>query len=349
MRVINKNIYIKSGLMKNKVLLNTLMRLDNTVIITDNLVPNVYVENLRAIFHNKEIEVIKLSAGEDNKNLLAIEAIVANLLCCKLDRFSTIIALGGGVVGDLTGFAAAIYMRGINWIQIPTTLIAQVDSAYGGKTGCNYRGKKNVLGAFHFPKLVLVDPEYLKTLSNREYTAGLAEVVKYGMACDKDFFEWIETNKISIKNRDSLMLQKLVISCCEIKMRFVTLDPLDQKERMVLNFGHSFGHALEAATSFSHYLHGEAVAIGMLLAARLAVRIGMLERDILGRLQNLLEYFELPTECLLINVLCDYISCDKKNYGNILNLILPYALGKVKVVSEISIKSLEGLLQSYVE
>lgn len=349
MRVINNNIYIESGLMKNYDFLNTIMQLDNTVIITDSLVPNVYVENLRGIFCNKNVEVIKISSGEDNKNLLAVEIIIRNLLGYKLDRFSTIIALGGGIVGDLAGFAAGIYMRGINWIQIPTTLIAQVDSAYGGKTACNYQSKKNVLGVFHFPKLILVDPEYLRTLSDREYISGLAEVIKYGMACDKDFFEWIEANKIYIKDRDSAVLQTLVASCCEIKTGIVALDPLDLNERRALNFGHSFGHALEAATSFSCYLHGEAVAIGMLLAARLAVRIGMLEQDVLDRLYNLLEYFELPTECEFVSVLHGYIGGDKKNYGDTINLILPYALGKVKVVSEISIKSLEGLLQSYGE
>lgn len=349
MRVVNNNIYIEAGLMKNKSFLATILQLDNIIIITDNLVPNVYVENLQAIFHNKNIEVVKLQTGEDNKNFLAIETIIARLLHCKIDRFSTILALGGGVVGDLAGFAAAIYMRGINWIQIPTTLIAQVDSAYGGKTGCNYQGKKNLLGAFHFPAAVLVDPEYLQTLSAREYISGLAEVIKYGMACDKDFFEWLEANKISIKKRDLLVLQKLVVTCCEIKTNIVARDPRDQNERMILNFGHSFGHALESATSFSLYLHGEAVAIGMLLATRLAVRIGMLEQSVLGRLHNLLEYFELPTECLSINMLFDYIGGDKKNQGDILNLILPYALGKVKIVSGISIKSLEGLLQSYVE
>jgi 3-dehydroquinate synthase len=349
MRVINHNIYIESGLMKNKVFLADILSLDNVVIVTDNLVPNVYVEHLCAVFYNKNIEVIKLPPGEDNKNFLAIETLIAAFIRCKVDRFATLIALGGGVVGDLTGFAAAIYMRGIDWIQIPTTLIAQVDSAYGGKTGCNYQGKKNLLGAFHFPKTILVDPEYLKTLSNREYLSGLAEVVKYGMACDKDFFAWLEANKISIKNRDAAVLQELVAVCCEIKTNIVALDPRDQKERMVLNFGHSFGHALEAATSFSVYLHGEAVAIGMLLATRLAVRIGMLERSILGRLHNLLEYFELPTECASTNMLCDYIGGDKKNRGDTLNLILPYALGRVKMVSEINIKNLEGLLQSYVE
>lgn len=348
MKVINSNIYIETGLMKNRGFLSTL-QFNNIVIITDTLVPNVYVENLCAAFPDKNVEVVKLQSGEDHKNLLAIETIISRLVLCKLDRFSTIIALGGGVVGDLAGFAAAIYMRGINWIQIPTTLIAQVDSAYGGKTACNYQGKKNLLGAFHFPTKVLVDPEYLQTLPVREYIAGLAEVVKYGMACDKNFFEWIEINKINIKNRDLSVLQKLVETCCEIKTNVVARDPRDQNERMVLNFGHSFGHALESATSFSVYLHGEAVAVGMLLATSLAVRIGMLGQDVLERLQNLLEYFELPTECLPINVLCDYIGSDKKNQGDKLNLILPYELGKVKIVSGISIKNLEDLLQSYVE
>ncbi len=349
MRVINNNIYIKSGLMQNKAFLNSMLDLDNIVIITDNLVPDVYIENLRATFFNKNVEVVKLSAGEENKNFAAVETILQAFVHCKMDRFSTIIALGGGVVGDLAGFAAAIYMRGINWIQIPTTLIAQVDSAYGGKTGCNYQGKKNLLGAFHFPSAVIVDPEYLKTLSMREFISGLAEVVKYGMACDKDFFEWIESNKVNIKNRNLSVLQKVAETCCEIKTNLVARDPNDHNERMILNFGHSFGHAIESATCFSLYLHGEAVSIGMLLAARLAVRIGMMEQSVLDRLYNLIEYFELPTECSSINRLCDYICGDKKNRGDTLNLILPCALGKVKVVSEISIKNLEDLLQSYVE
>jgi 3-dehydroquinate synthase len=349
MKVINKNIYIKSGLMLNKQLLNTLMQTENLLIITDDLVPNSHIETLLSALSNKIVNVIKLPAGEGNKNFSAIEMITEAFLSCKIDRFSTIIALGGGVVGDLAGFAAAIYMRGINWIQIPTTLIAQVDSAYGGKTACNYQDKKNLLGAFHFPTATIVDPDFLKTLPKREYNSGLAEVIKYGMACDKDFFEWIEVNKASIKNRDAAILEKLIQVCCEIKTSIVALDPTDQNERMVLNFGHTFGHALEAATAFSRYLHGEAVSIGMLLAARLAVRIDMLERSVLGRLHNLLGYFELPTECMPINMLSDYMGGDKKNRGSMLNLILPCALGKVKVVSEINIKCLEGLMQSYVE
>jgi len=348
MKIIN-NVYIETGLMKNTPILANMLQLDSVIIITDNLVPSLYVENLRAMFDTKFVEVIELQSGEENKNFLAIETILAGFIRCKVSRFSTIIALGGGVVGDLAGFAAAIYMRGINWIQIPTTLIAQVDSAYGGKTGCNYHGKKNLLGAFHFPQLVLVDPEYIQSLATKEYISGLAEVVKYGVACDKDFFEWLEVNKLSIKNRDPSVLQTLVTTCCEIKTNIVAMDPRDQNERMALNFGHSFGHALEAATSFSDYLHGEAVAIGMLLATRLAVRMGMLERGILDRLRNLLEYFELPTMGLPFSVLIDYMGDDKKNHADRLNLILPYALGKVKVVSLINIESLEGLMQSYVE
>lgn len=349
MKVINGNIFIDSGLMNNRALLSEILRSEKILVVTDNLVPSLYVENLYAVCQSKNIEIIKLQAGEHNKNFLAIEKILACLMSARANRLSTIIALGGGVVGDLAGFAAAIYMRGINWIQIPTTLIAQVDSAYGGKTACNYQDKKNVLGAFHFPKAVLVDPEYVQTLSSREYNSGLAEVVKYGVACDKGFFEWLELNKYDIKNRNSYVLQALVETCCEIKTNIVIRDPKDQNERMILNFGHSFGHALEAATSFSVYLHGEAVSIGMLLATLLAVRIGILERNVLDRLRELLEYFELPITGLPINVLYDYMVNDKKNHDYTLKLILPYALGKVKLVADISREYLEDLLQSYAE
>lgn len=348
MKIIN-NIYIQSGLMANKKLLATIVNLNNIVIITDDLVPKKYVENLYYIFDNAAIELIMLNAGESNKNLLAIESIINKLITFKSNKAATIIALGGGVVGDLAGFAAAIYMRGINWIQIPTTMIAQVDSAYGGKTGCNYKNNKNLLGAFYDPKIVLVDPQYLQSLSMREYTAGLAEVIKYGMACDEDFFEWIDAHKNSIKKRDTLALQIVVEKCCEIKTNIVIKDPKDQHERMLLNFGHSFGHALEVATGFTVYLHGEAVAIGMLLATLLAVKIGMLERGILNRLRNLLEYFELPIDVPPISSLTCYMGGDKKNCGDTLKLVLPYAIGKAKIISSVSLASLEDLLQNYAE
>lgn len=346
------NIQIGSNLLQRPELFAKLITTKNVVIITDTVVEQLFLPQLQAALSLYIVDVIILPSGENNKNWLAIETILQRLFHGEHDRFSTIISLGGGIIGDLTGLAAALYMRGIPWIQIPTTLMAQVDAAIGGKTGCNFLGVKNLIGVFYTPQAIIIDLATLQSLPLREYRSGLAEVVKYGMACDAGFFVWLETHKLAIKNRDKVALNHLVVHCCQIKLAIIKDDMYDHGQRQILNFGHTFAHAIEAATGFNRYLHGEAVAIGMLLATKLAVKIGMLELEILDRLSNLLVYLGLPISIdqqeVTLNMLCSYMAKDKKKQANALNLILPCALGEVKIIKQLNTGFLEELLQSYV-
>lgn len=345
------NIYIGAGLLNNLQLITSKLPSNKLLIVTDEIVGHLHLKRVRSALAAYDPDILILPSGETNKNWFAVESILQALLQHKHDRHSTIISLGGGVVGDLTGFAASIYMRGINWIQIPTTLLAQVDAAIGGKTGCNFAGVKNLIGTFYFPQAILIDTEFLTDLPDKDYLAGLAEVVKYGMACDAAFFCWLEEHKQQILKRDAEILKAMIIRSCELKLAVVQDDVHDLDQRMILNFGHSFAHAIEAASGFKHYLHGEAVAIGMLIAARWAVKLGILKRDILDRLCSLIVYFGLPTEldrsiCSL-GMLFDCITNDKKKRAGILNFILPCALGRVVKVERLETQDLEDVLQEY--
>lgn len=345
------NIYIGSRLLQPEIFSKLILN-EKVAIVTDAIVAKLFLPQLQEALSQYVVDVIMLPAGESNKNWLAMETILQQLLIGDHDRYSTIISLGGGVIGDLTGLAAALYMRGINWIQIPTTLMAQVDAAIGGKTGCNFLGVKNLIGTFNVPKAIITDIETLQSLPSREYNSGLAEVVKYGMACDAEFFIWLESNKLAIKNREKTALSHMIVRCCEIKLAIIKDDMYDRSQRQILNFGHTFAHAIEAATTFNRYLHGEAVAIGMLLATNLAVKIGMLQPEILDRLYNLLVYLELPTSMsqqgVTLDMLYSYMAKDKKKQADTLNLILPCALGEVRIIKQLNAGFLEGLLQSYV-
>lgn len=345
------NIKIGHNLLQNLQILKPYIASKSVVIVTDATIAQLYLQQLKSTMEFYNIEVVILPVGESNKNWHSVEIILQHLLSHGHDRHSTIISLGGGIIGDLTGFAASIYMRGINWIQIPTTLMAQVDSAIGGKTGCNFLEVKNLIGTFYLPKTTIIDLVTLHTLPEREYRAGLAEVIKYGMALDEEFFNWIESNRALIKDRDINVLEHMVSRCCEIKLAIVKDDMYDRGQRQILNFGHTFGHALESATGFTGYLHGEAVALGMLLACRLAVKKQLLAPQILDRLSKLLVYLGLPTSIqadITADVLYSYMAKDKKNQAGTLNLILPCALGQVKIVKHFNAEFLEGILQNYV-
>lgn len=351
MHIIN-NIHIGSNLFTDSNLYTKYCKSSKVLLLVDDKVGDLYLPQILATLKTFDVKVIILSHGEKTKNWQSIEQVIQALIDHECDRNSTLISVGGGVIGDLGGMAAAIYMRGINWLQIPTTLLAQVDSSVGGKTGCNYQGIKNLLGTFYLPQAVITDIKVLDSLNAREYNAGLAEVVKYGMACDADFFTWLEQNRYAIKNREAKALQLMIARCVQIKSDIVALDMHDCDMRRVLNFGHTFAHALEAASGLQHYLHGEAVSLGMLLASRLAVNIGILHTDILDRLSDLLVYLGLPTE--LDNAICDhlelfsYMRFDKKRQGQKLQFILPCAIGKVIVTDEITLDNLEGVLKNYV-
>jgi 3-dehydroquinate synthase len=287
--------------------------------------------------------------GEEYKDLLWVQHIYNELLAAKLDRSSALVALGGGVVGDITGFAASTYMRGISYIQVPTTLLAQVDSSVGGKTGVNHKLGKNMIGTFWQPGLVWVDVETLKTLPKRELLAGIAEVIKYGVIRDKELFNFIEANREKILNLDSNILTHIIKRSCEIKAEIVSKDEREAGLRAILNFGHTIGHAIETVTEYKRFLHGEAVAIGMCVESRLSLMLGLIERDEVLRVQSVVDSFGLPSEMpehIDMNGILSSIQLDKKAIAGELKFILPEKIGSVRIYKGVTEKSIKEVLQS---
>lgn len=347
MHIVNNNIYIGQGLLQNAALLQRICDAQRLLVVTDHTVSRLFLTTLQQSL-GRPLDIVTLEPNEEFKTWAAVETILA-ALAKQHDRTSQLLALGGGVVGDLSAFAASIFMRGMSLIHIPTTLLAQVDAAIGGKTGCNLFGVKNLIGTFYNAQAVVMDVTTLNTLPTRQYVAGLAEVIKYGMAVDATFFAELEANKELIRKQDPAALTTLVGRCCELKLSIVQADPYDNGQRMVLNFGHTFGHAIEAATGFNKYLHGEAVALGMLLASRLAVKLKLLPQDVYVRLVNLLRYFGLPLQvdwsCCNYGELLNYLMHDKKKRAGKLNLILPCALGKAVVVPDVVFADVEDFIR----
>lgn len=345
------NLWIGVDLLKNTEFKSAIASNKNFLIVTDNIVADLHLSWLTATLQASPAQILILPVGEEHKSLATVEHILRHLHALGYDRAATIISLGGGVIGDVVGLAAALYMRGINWVQVPTTLLAQVDAAIGGKTGCNYLGIKNLIGTFYFPSQIWIDLQFINTLPIREYTSGLAEVVKYGMACDANFFQWLELHKEQILQRDIAIVQSMIQRSCELKLGIVAIDPLDLDTRRILNFGHTFAHAIEGLTRYQYYSHGEAVALGMLLATHWAVKLGLINKEILARLGQLLMYFGLPTRIdshsCDIKMLCSYMAHDKKKHAGIFRFILPVALGKVTSIEMTTLDNLEEILQEY--
>ena len=260
------------------------------LIVSNETVAPLYLERVAALVKDRNVHSLQLPDGEAFKNLAAVETVIDELVRVGARRDATVIALGGGVVGDIAGFAASCYMRGISYIQVPTTLLAQVDSSVGGKTGVNHAGGKNLIGAFYQPKLVLIDTETLSTLPEREFSAGLAEVIKHGAIADAEFFNWLEQNMQQLLQRNVESLVTAIYRCCEIKAQVVAEDERETGRRALLNFGHTFGHAIENSLGYGDWLHGEAVAVGMLMAAKLS---GLKKAD-QDRLKHLIEAAGLP-------------------------------------------------------
>ena len=283
------------------------------------------------------VDKVVIEPGEKNKNIDTLIGIYKCLMSMGLDRGSAIIAFGGGVVGDITGFAAATYLRGINFIQVPTTLLAQVDSSVGGKVGIDFENAKNMIGAFYQPKMVYINVETLRTLPIREIRTGLAEVVKHGVIADASFFEFVEKNLDGIFNFDSSILEPLVLENCRIKGRVVERDERESSLREILNFGHTFGHAIEAVSGFE-YSHGESVSIGMMGAFKMACKLGMADEKGAARLETLLKNIGLPVTASGIDrdVVFQQLFYDKKVKNGQITFILPERIGKVKqlVVSD---------------
>ena len=318
-------------------------------VVTNETVAPLYAERLeralRAAGASATLRIV-LPDGESFKTWQTLDRVFEALLRARADRKTILVALGGGVVGDIAGFAAATYQRGIAHLQVPTTLLAQVDSSVGGKTAINHPLGKNMVGAFHQPDAVIADTTVLATLPAREFAAGLAEVVKYGAIFDLEFLAWIEANVERLDARDAAALTHAIRRSCEIKAAIVAADERETGARALLNFGHTFGHAIESAAGYGAILHGEAVATGMALAARFSARLGRMPRADAERLVTLLERLHLPVKAPHFprDTWLEYMGRDKKNEGGRITLILLDALGRAAVVRDAPAQALEAFL-----
>ena len=327
-------IYIGNGLIGQAgQVLSTLGLHKRTAIITNTTIAPLYLDPLKAALHAHGFETseIILPDGEQFKTLDSMRGIYDQLLGLGLDRTCALIALGGGVIGDMTGFAAATFLRGIPFVQIPTTLLAQVDSSVGGKTGVNLPGGKNMVGAFNQPAAVLIDPLVLGTLPGRELRAGMAEVIKYGIISDPGFFTFLEQSMHSVLQLDAETVSTVIRQCCLIKADITAQDETEKGIRAYLNYGHTLGHAVETLTGYTRFLHGEAVAIGMLAAAQLSQALGFCEAEDVGRIDALIKAAGLPVAIPPFPV-SDYLQAmlkDKKKTGSILNVVLMRRIGDV--------------------
>ena len=298
------------------------IKIDNKVaIITNPTVAKYHLQKALDSIKAKEIEVIEVKDGEEYKNIDTILYILDRLFQAKFDRKSTLVALGGGVIGDMTGFAASIYQRGIDFIQMPTTLLSQVDASVGGKTGVNNSYGKNLIGSFYQPKGVYIDPAFLDTLPKREFNAGLAEVIKMAIMFDKDFYNFLK--EANLNNKDDII--KVIAKSVTLKADVVNQDEKESGIRAVLNYGHTFGHVVENLTNYTKYLHGEAVAIGMVMANELAVNLGLLSKQEANDIKKLLDKNNLPTNFKIDNVedFYEHFFLDKKSFNNKIAFILP--------------------------
>jgi 3-dehydroquinate synthase len=285
--------------------------------------------------------------GEGYKNLLWVQHIYNELLKYKLDRSSALIALGGGVIGDITGFAASTYMRGISYIQVPTTMLAQVDSSVGGKTGVNHKLGKNMIGTFWQPRFVWIDVETLGTLPERELIAGLAEVIKYGVIWDKELFDFLKANKDKILNLDRNAVMHIIKRSCEIKAEVVSKDEREAGLRSILNYGHTIGHAIETVTGYKRFLHGEAVATGMCIEARLSQNIGLTDNNQVLRIKSVVDSYGLPSAMpadIDINSILSSMQVDKKTVAGELKFILPERIGSVRIHKGVTEKVIREVL-----
>ncbi len=336
-------IVIGSGLLGGDFdLSDHLIGLDCLVVSNETVAP-LYLETIKKNLTNSTVHSINLADGEALKTMTSVESVIDALVRSHANRDITIIALGGGVVGDIAGFAAACYMRGVAFIQVPTTLLAQVDSSVGGKTGVNHPDGKNLIGAFHQPQLVLIDTDTLATLPDRELTAGLAEVIKYGVISDVEFFAWLESNMDALLRRDADALAHAIQRSCEIKAAVVSEDEKEKGKRALLNFGHTFAHAIENCLGYGEWLHGEAVAAGMVMAAELS-DIDQAERN---RIAALIASAGLPVAPPEIDAekLMTAMEMDKKVQAKRLRFVLLRSIGNAYVTGEFSEARLDEVLR----
>lgn len=341
-------IYIGPGIVSDAALLARAVSARQVLIVTNTTVAPLYLERLRTALAAPFIRVQVLPDGEQHKTLESFTSIVDTLIDAGFHRDACLLALGGGVVGDIAGFAAACYQRGISYVQIPTTLLAQVDSSVGGKTAVNHPRAKNMIGAFHQPAAVIADTDTLATLPPRQFAAGLAEVIKHGVVLDAEFFAWLEQHIDAVLRLDAEALRHVIRRCCEIKAAIVAEDEREHGRRALLNLGHTFGHALEAIGNYDRWLHGEAVAIGMLLAARTSIALGRLPAVDGERLENLLTRAKLPTHAPGVGSehVLELMQLDKKASARGLSLVLLDAIGKGVIVPAPDSGLMRGLLDA---
>lgn len=340
-------IYIGAGLLSSD-LLRRHVRASQVMVVTNETVAPLYLDQVLASLDGLTVDTLVLPDGERFKTLATLEKVFDALLDKRHSRTTTLVALGGGVIGDMTGFAAACYQRGVDFIQVPTTLLAQVDSSVGGKTAVNHPRGKNMIGAFYQPKAVLIDTDVLKTLPPRELGAGLAEVIKYGLIRDADFLRWLEDNMALLRAGNTEALVTAIERSCRNKADVVAADETEQGERALLNLGHTFGHAIETATGYSEWLHGEAVATGMLLAAKLSADLGWLTQAQVAQVAALLEKAELPLtppSGMTPAQFRELMAHDKKVLDGQLRLVLLKDLGKAVVTADYDAACLDALLQ----
>ncbi len=342
-------IYIGRELLGDAGLLRPHLHGDSALIVSNDTVAPLYLDGVAAVLDTIGVrrDQLILPDGEQHKTMTAVEQVVDQLLANRHDRRSTIIALGGGVIGDIAGFAAAIYQRGVNFIQIPTTLLSQVDSSVGGKTGVNHPMGKNMIGAFYQPQCVIADIGSLATLPARELSAGLAEVIKYGLIHDAAFFYWLEQHMDDLVAGNPELLAEAVLVSCRTKARIVELDEREAGLRAILNLGHTFGHAIETAMGYGNWLHGEAVAAGMVMAIDLSIRQGWIDEDVRRRSLALLERAGLPVAPptgIGVEQFLDLMAVDKKAVDGQIRLVLLRALGEAFVSDDYDPAKLQATL-----
>jgi len=342
-------IYIGSDLLAEADLLTRHIHGQSALVVTNSTVEPLYLAAIQQSLDGAGIrhDRVILEDGEQYKTLDAVTRIIDVLLENRHDRRTTVIALGGGVVGDIGGFAASVYQRGVNFIQIPTTLLSQVDSSVGGKTGVNHPLGKNMIGAFYQPRCVIADINTFSTLPPRELAAGLAEVIKYGLIYDAGFFSWLEANIDGLLQLDAELMAEAVLVSCETKARVVEQDERESGIRAILNLGHTFGHAIETVMGYGNWLHGEAVAAGMMMAIDLSIREGLVDESLRARSIDLLSRAGLPVsppDSISVEQYLDVMAIDKKTLDGNIRLVLLRALGEAFVTADYSPDKLEQTL-----
>jgi len=342
-------ILIGRGLLSERALFEQHLRARDLLLVSNTVVAPLYLDSLEASLRPRRVVATILPDGESHKTLANVARILDVLVANRFGRDCAVVALGGGVVGDMAGFAAATYQRGVAFVQVPTTLLAQVDSSVGGKTGVNHPGGKNLIGAFHQPVVVVADTCTLATLPARELRAGLAEVIKYGLICDAGFFDWLEAHMDALLAGEAAALAHVVRRSCEIKAEIVGRDEREHGDRALLNLGHTFGHAVESATGYTEWLHGEAIGAGLVMAAGMSRESGYLTSEQLERVTRLVARAGLPTHVSNVkpDVALEHMRIDKKVQAGRIRLVLLRGIGSAFVTADYGEPALRHTLAAH--